>query len=447
LLTDLDSGRRSLKEVTSKVSALAPGSSIASILIADNTMVEFMEGAISLDEAERSIHGQADLHPAMPSLFLMCAMLAIKRESVLDGRGYLALAKAKGDQYSIAEDVEEMLEESGMEVLAALSDREEASCTVRPYFENGGDHLINHLLVQGISVGDFPPDPAELDMILAREKQVVTILNGLCSDLSLEIVITDPSNHLLYPAMLLGHFKNEMSIPPLLGMFHVCFGISLHEAVLALAKVGSRHPEPVSVGLKRVVGDPNWDEERLPAIEVLGLLWDRCDNLEFLLDTLGSLDTEDEYFQELFAFLAWSLINTGQPEVLTAVSDSLEKHRGMLSRPAILAVEGAIADFLLLQENRRLDALVDEDIHQIFRGPGSQVTSHARDTLTLIREREMDDGPWSTDEVVRDIDELLKIEGNGCSNSSSWNPPARRRSTGAPKPSSCLPPAGRSYRS
>ncbi len=412
LLADLDSGRRSLKEVTGKVSALAPGSSIAAILIADSTMVEFMDSTISLDEAEGIIHLQADLHPAMPSLFLMCAMLAIKRESVLDGRGYLALAKAKGEQYSIAEDVEEMLEESGMEALAALSDHEETSCTVRPYLGNSDDHLVNHLLVQGISVGDFPPDPAELDMILAREKQVVTILNGLCSDLGLEIVIQDPSDHLLYPVMLLGHFKDEMSIPPLLGMFHVCFGISLHEAVLALAKVGSRHPEPVSVGLKRVVEDPNWDEESLSAIEVLGLLWDRCDNLEFLLDTLDSLDTEDEYFQELFAFLAWSLLNTGQPEALTAVSDSLEKHRGMLSRPAILSVDGAIADFLLLQENQRLDALVDEDVRQIFRGPWRQVTSGTRETLTLIREREMDDGPWSTDEVVRDIDELLKIGRN-----------------------------------
>jgi len=412
LLTDLDSGRRSLKEVTGKVSALAPGSSIASILIADSTMVEFMDSAIPLDEAERIIQGQADLHPAMPSLFLMCAMLSIKRESVLDGRGYLALAIAKGEQYSIAEDVEEMLEESGMEALAALSDHEEASCTVSPYLGNGGDHLISHLLVQGISVGDFPPDPAELDMILAREKQVVTILNGLCSDLGLEIVIQDPSDLLLYPVMLLGHFKDEMSIPPLLGMFHVCFGISLHETVLALAKVGSRHPEPVSAGLKRVVGDPNWDEERLPAIEVLGLLWDRCDNLEFLLGTLGSLDTEDEYFQELFAFLAWSLLNTGQPGALTAVSDSLEKHRGMLSMPAVLSVEGAIADFLLLQENQRLDALANEDIHQVFRGPASRVTTGTRRTLTLIREREMYNGPWSTDEVVRDIDELLKIEGN-----------------------------------
>jgi len=412
LLTDLDSGRRSLKEVTDKVSALAPGSSIASILIADSTMVEFMDDAISLYEAEKIIHLQADLHPAMPPLFLMCAMLAIKRESVLDGRGYLALAKAKGEQYSIAEDVAEMLEESGMEALAALSGHEEASCTVSPYLGNSGDHLINHLLVQGISVGDFPPDPAELDMILAREKQVVTILNGLCSDLGLEIVISDPSDHLLYPVMLLGHFKDEMSIPPLFGMFHVCFGISLHEAVLALAKVGSRHPEPVSVGLKRVVGDPNWDEERLPAIEVLGLLWDRCDNLGFLLDTLGSLDTEDEYFQELFAFLAWSLLNTGQPEALTTVSGSLEKHRGMLSGPAVLAVEGAVADFLLLKENRRLDALVDEDIRQLFRGPGNQVTGGTRETLTLIREREMDDGSLSTDEAVRDIDELLKIGRN-----------------------------------
>lgn len=412
LLADLDSGRRSLKEVTDKVSALAPGSSIASILIADSTMVKFMEDALSLDETERIIQGQADLHPAMPSLFLMCAMLAIKRESVLDGKGYLALAKAKGEQYSFAEDIEEMLEGSGMDALAALSDHEEASCVVRPYLENGGDHLINHLLVQGVSIGDFPPDPAELDMILAREKQVVTILNGLCSDLGLELLIQDPSDHLLYPIMLLGHFKDEMSIPPLLGVFHVCFGVSLHEAVLALAKVGSRHPEPVSVSLKRVVGDPNWDEERLPAIEVLGMLWDRCDNLEFLLGTLGSLDTEDEYFQELFAFLAWSLLNTGQPGALTAVSDSLEKHRGALSMPAIHSVEGAIADFLLLQENRRLDALVDEDIRHLFRGPGSQVTSGTRGTLTLIREREMDDGPWSTDELVRDIDELLKIGRN-----------------------------------
>ncbi|MCG2796498.1 MAG: hypothetical protein L6427_11680 [Actinomycetia bacterium] len=150
LLTDLDSGKRSLKEVTSKVSALAPGSSIASILVADSTIMDTTSGVIAIDEAEKVIHSQADLHPAMPQLFLMCAMLAIDRESMLDGSGYLALAISKGEQYSFAEDVEEMLEEAGVEALAALSDEKEILGTVWPYIKDGCDHLVNHLLVQGI---------------------------------------------------------------------------------------------------------------------------------------------------------------------------------------------------------------------------------------------------------------------------------------------------------
>ncbi|MCG2796398.1 MAG: SEC-C domain-containing protein [Actinomycetia bacterium] len=412
LLTDLDSGKRSLKEVTSKVSTLAPGSSIASILVADSTIMDVTSGVIALDEAEKVIHSQADLHPAIPQLFLMCAMLAIDRESMLDGRGYLALAISKGEQYSFAEDVEEMLEEAGVEALAALSDEKEILGTVWPYVKDGCDHLVNHLLVQGISAGDSTPDPDELDMILARERQIVAILTGLCSDLTLEPLIPDPSDYLLYPIMLLGHFKDLTAVPPLLGALHICFGKTLHEAVLALAKVGSRHPEPVSVGLKEIAGNPDWGEDRLPTIEALGLLWGECENLEFLLDMLDSLDPADEDFQTMFSFLAWALLTTGQPEALVAVSASLEKHRDMCNEHVIFAVENTIVDFDVYEGKRRLNGLIEEDVREICCGPLSQFTNGARETLTLIREEEIDSEPQDGGEIVREIDELLKTEGN-----------------------------------
>ncbi|MBU4174900.1 MAG: SEC-C domain-containing protein [Actinobacteria bacterium] len=411
------SGELSPGEAARKAAAIDPDSTVTSLLEINSAMSGFLNGDIPYDEAERIIHARADRHPAIPAFVQMCAFLSIEKEDTSGMFGYLALAKIKSDLYFEEEDVENLLKDSdGLREFRQMLGDDETLSTVWPFLEDGGDHLVNHFLVQDICKGEQYADPDEIDIILSREEEIVPILIGMCHDLLRHQPATDPSVSLLYPITLLGHFGTEEAILPLLTALELLFDEALHESVLALAKLGSRHPELVSNGLKEIIEDEEYGEARLAAVETLGLLWETEGNLDFLLDKINSLEPDDPNFEEMFGFLAWALMSTGRSRASEGTAFALRRQGDRLGERLKSDFRAAVSGFEPF-EDTRLEELAGEDMRDICCGPLDPEAEEQRRTFTLVRELEInrgyDEETDETDELeLARIDQLLKTGRN-----------------------------------
>lgn len=390
-LLELDSGGSPLEKVAEEISQLAPDTIVASImkstLAAKIAIDDFDAGVISALEAEGIVHAQADLHPVVNSFYTASAVLAKEQGRDLDAIGYFALAKksvdligAKLARYATLDDKGGILED-----LNETFSKRKGLLNVRPYLDKCRDHVINHFLVHDIAASEEYIDAEELDMLLSRAEAITPILTGMTADLIEHVPMVDPPPGLIDLIRIIGHIKPAEAISSLLQALKYCTGDTLQEAVIAVVKLGSESPNEVSLGLRRIVGDPDSGEARLPAIDALRFLLDRPVDAGFLIEALESLDPNADYFSDLFTFLYLALRKSGQPRAAGAASSALEKYRRMFGEKVIGHMKSDLDRFDEAGEYG-LDDMLDEDIHEICCGTADPSLYDRRTTMTLLRE-------------------------------------------------------------
>lgn len=410
------SGDAEPEEFEEEMEKLLPGAGFASIIIADKVGERYYRGEVSLEEAEEAIRSRADIDPVIPLLFAHCAMLATHRDDELEAAGYLALYRRKSRQFEGISDYGCLtMEKDEIKSAMAIMDRNEAAMTIWPYIDECGRHLVNHFLVQDIMECPSQIDEEEMDIILEREEEIVPLLvSALYNQVAVEeMELGLQPKELGFLIAVLGVLRPVEALPVLLWALEVFRGRLLHEAVLACAKMGAVYPVEISGALRETASDPEWGEVRLAAVEVLGLLWEEEDNLDFLLDLLGGLSPDDTLFDDMFIFLTHALLSSQQPVAGKAVASALEKHGQRLDDLTITIVRDYLDNYRDIMVGPCLEEIMGEDLWDLWPWGRESLATEGRRTMTLEREERLGERAeegWDLD--LQKVDELLRAGRN-----------------------------------
>lgn len=391
LLKRIRAGGGRLAPFKEELEELLPGSMLAAAAALDEGTEKHARGEMAQEELEELVRSRADLHPLNPAMFEMCAAFAIARGDEHDVLGYTALTVLKSERWleltgeSYAEnapdDTPEVFREF-MEMVAARDDLQEAA----PHIEKGGDHLVNHFLVEDILRSDWGVEEDIIMLALERSERVTPIAIAMCGDLMERVDADLHPPGLVFLLRLIGHLKPIEALPVLLRALEYCIAEPLHEAVLALAKLGSFYPGEVSAGLREVAGNPDMGEARLGAIEALGMLGDVPGNAEFLMLLLEEFDPDDDYADDLFIFLTCALLLHGGDDMVDATARALERHRSRLGPYAIEHAESYLEEREFPVSGCLLEGVACEDILDLMEMEPEPEIAARRLTLTGIRE-------------------------------------------------------------
>ena len=410
ILEDIRSGEASLADYSDELEAALPSSILDSLNTVSVIVGKYAAGEISLLDAEKAVRVQADLHPNHPFFFHMCMTYALQRGNELEADGYTALTKTKADRREeiIGEDFMAGVDDVFSERLLAIEQAEEDPYTVFTYLDGGGEHLVNHFLVEDIIASESSLDPEVLELVLKRSVRTVPIILHMLEELLEEVNPSEMPAGFVFLTRILGQLRPREATPVLLAALGACISLPLHETVLALAKLGAAYPEEVSKGLRKLVINPSYGETRLGAVEVLGLLWESAGNLEFLSEELNRLEPDDELYRDMFTFLVSAILSSGRESAFKAVDSSLELHRPNLDTRTIYLT----MKYLKKRERTKAGALLynvlEEDIHDLLQlYPPPQVSSKRR-TLTLAREEALKEAMLQSLPTLAEVEERLK---------------------------------------
>ncbi len=410
LLERIRSGELPLADFKDELGALMPDSVLAATAAVDAAMTAYEKGEITPVEAEEAIRKQADLHPLHPFLFEMCAVYALPRMDETEIIGYMALTALKSERLreltgeDFIGDTPDGAPAGFREIMRKIGESEELLDT-HPYIEKGGDHLVNHFLVESILESSWEVDEELLGLALERSEGVAPVAVAMCADLLEEMDAGLFPLGFVYLVRLIGCLKRRDALPVLMRALEECSGEDLHETVLALAKLGSLYPDEVSAGLRGVAGDPDYGETRLMAAEVLGLLGKEAGNFEFLREMLLGLDPEDPYYNDMFLFLVQALASSGHGEAAGAIGAALEKHAPSILDDAAAFAREFIADPGFAGLGCRLEDFVDEDMADLrvleldfgVDRRRSTITRDREEAFESAAEEDEDEGEWLPD--------------------------------------------------
>jgi hypothetical protein len=174
--------------------------------------------------------------------------------------------------------------------------------------------------------------------------------------------------------------------------------------VLTLAKLGSAWPEEVSRGLKKLVFNPLYGEARLAAVEVLGMLWESASNLDFLIEELGRLDPEDEFYRDMFTFLVSAILSSSRKEAYQAVDSALERQREFLDTRIIYLTMQYLKKRDRTKAGALLGNILEEDIHDLLDLYPPRRMAVRRRTLTMAREDALKEA------MLENLPDLAEVE-------------------------------------
>jgi hypothetical protein len=388
ILGDVRSGEASLAEYTHEVEAALPSSLLDSLGAAARAVSKYAAGEISLNKAEMVARRQADLHPNHPFFFHLCMDYALQRGDELEGDGYTALTKTKADRREeiSGEDFLAGLDDVFTRRLSAIERAEEDPFSVFTYLDGGGDHLVNHFLVEDILVSEDRLDTGVLELTLRRGDAVMPLIIAMLGELLREMSPGEIPAGFVFLLRIVGHLKPLDALPVLVEALNTCISVPLHETVLALTKLGSAYPEQVSRELRKLVINPGYGEARLGAIEILGLLRDTPGNLQFLVEELQELEPEDEFYGDMFAFLVSAVLSSSREEAYRAVESALERHKPFLDTRTVYLTRQYLKKRGPTKAGTLVGNILEEDAGDLCKlYPPPEVAARRR-TLTLARE-------------------------------------------------------------
>lgn len=410
LIASIEAGEISALQAAREFAIIDEHSTVASVVATNKAVSELENGDINIEEAEELIHSQSDLHPTASPIFLACSLLASKSDKQLEMTGYVALSKIKSDRYMTEEVSQHAYASKGaFSKLVDAFEKKPALLGKDFYLSSeADDHVVNHFLVQELADSETILDRNTLKLVLDRRTGIEPIVIGLLRDLLGPQLAIAPYNTLMHPIKILGCWNSLDALPYLLKALNICVTEQLQEAIIALVKLGSQHPKEVSEGLIGIINDPKCGDGRFAAIEALGFLWSKENNLEFLSDAIGSLDRRDAMFNGMFSFLAQSLLMTGQQDAAKKLSKMIKKDKGKLNKVLVEKMGKTLEQFKP-QEDNRLERLADEDIYDICCSQPDSKSKNWRMTMTLRRERRLAEeaGVMKEMEITR-IEELMK---------------------------------------
>ncbi|MBN1288990.1 MAG: SEC-C domain-containing protein [Actinobacteria bacterium] len=410
LISSIEAGEITAAEAAQEFANIDAESTVASVVASNKAIEELENENLGIEDAEKLIHKQADLHPTATPLFIACSLIANKQRNQLDLTGYIALSKIKNDRYLTEEVARRAYTKEGAfsKLMATLEEKKELLKKDLYISEGAGDHVIDHFLVQELADTETMLDPETLKLVLERKDGIEPILIGFLRDLLGPQIAIAPKHTLMYPIKILGHWKSLDALPLLLKALNLCVTEQLQEIIMALVKLGSEYPVEVSEGLIGMINDPNCEDARFAAIETLGYLWSKEDNLEFLTRSIASLDLKDAFFNGMFSFLAQSLLMTGQEEASRGLSEVMEKDREKLSENLVERV-GKGLELFKPQDDDRMEKVATENIYEICCKPPAAYSKNWRSTMSLRREKRLaeESGALKELEITR-INELMK---------------------------------------
>jgi hypothetical protein len=406
MFDDIRSGEASLADYTDELEAALPSSLLASMATVTEAIARYASGEMSLKDAEKVVREQANLHPNHPFFFHMCMTYALQRGNELETDGYTALTKTKADRRE---------EITGGDFIAGLDDafKERLSdielagndpFTVFAYLDGGGDHLVNHFLVEEVLAGESSLNAVVLELVLERSARVMPVILAMLGELLAEMGPSEIPAGFVFLLRIAGYLKPPEALPVLLAALDGCISVPLHETVLALAKLGSAYPEEVSRELHKLVFNPGYGEARLAAVEVLGLLWEIPGNLEFLMEELKRLEPEDEFYRDMFTFLVSAVLSSAREEAYEAVGSALERHGPCLDARTVYLARKYLAKRGPSKASILLENILKEDIHGLlYLYPPPEVAAQRR-TLTLAREEALKEA------MLQSLPDLSEVE-------------------------------------
>ncbi len=380
---DMAAGKITIMEAARAVERKLPGSAISTTFTSMGAFDELENGSITLGEAERIIFEQADLHPALPDTFLLCDLVSARGDREGDRSGYLALASEKNKLPFGTEQLEKILKKGGAPAIREMLGASPRMVSTRIYLESGAPHLVKHMLVQAVVTAGESLDEELMKEILDRAGEVGPVLSNMARDL-LGFEAEQPPSWVLM-ARLLGVLRPLEAVEAMVEGLEMLFFEDLHETVLTLVKLAEDYPALLSGLMKDIVADPDQGEATLNAIEVLGWRWREQGNLEFLYDTLRTLDPDDEDFDHLFRFLTQSLMRTGLGEAAEAVEAALDEFRVSLERTTIEGTDALLEVFEPF-EDTRVEGILREDPYDLCSVGLDPMASLDRVTITLLHE-------------------------------------------------------------
>ncbi len=391
LIAALQDGRAKAEECMEEIRELGgyPFASLAILAAANNVYERYEAGEITAAEAMSIAQEHADAHPAVPIFFLLCSYYAHRLGEDLDALGYAVLYRSKS--MPIREFSDFWRQQAWEEVMRPLFDvleKDEELSYTWAYLEEGGRHLVNHLLVQEITEGMLEANPECVDAALERFDELATLLLSMLDD-QLRLAILDVRDvpaglHTLIA--LVGCLESREALLALSRALTMCVRDDLNEALLALARLGARYPEEVSRELRGIAGETEWGEARLAAVDTLGILGQAPGNLDFLRGMLAGWKPGTEGEGHLFQFLVHALLSTREDAAAQAVSSALEAHRGELGDDALSFAENYLAHHRDIRLGPSLADILGDEPADFLRFPPSDLARERRCTLTLQRE-------------------------------------------------------------
>jgi hypothetical protein len=410
ILGDIEAGEASISDYTDELETILPSSLVSSLDAVTEAIGKYASGKISLEAADQVVRRQADLHPNQPIFFHMCSTYAQQRENARETAGYAALTKIKSDRHeeTTGESFVEGLDAAFVGLLSKLESMDRNMFTVLTYLGKVGDHLVNHFLVEDILAAESSLRPELLELTLERRDQVMPIILAMLEELFDELDPTEIPPGIVFMLRIAGHLKPREALPVILMALERCINLPLHEAVLALLKTGSLYPDKVSRELRRLVVNPANGEIRLGAIEVMGLLWDKAGNLQFLMDELQELGPDDEYYDDMFTFLSFAIMLSSREEAVRAVTSALERQRDSLDPRTVYLTRKYLKRRDPAKAGIHLQNIANEELTDLLELHPAPRVANMRKTLTLAREEALAKSLLESLPDLSEVEALLK---------------------------------------
>lgn len=231
LLDDLRAGEASPREYADELEAALPDSLLSAMAAVTECIGRFAAGDISLEEAERTVRRQGDLHPNHPIFFQMCMTYALQRGDELEADGYAALARTKADRREeICGEDAAGADDVFAECLARIEQAEEDPFSVFTYLGGAGDHLVNHFLVEDILASEESLDAGLLGLALERGPGVAPLIIAMAGELLEETRPEEIPAGFVFMLRILGQMRPPQALPALLRALERCVSLPLHEA-------------------------------------------------------------------------------------------------------------------------------------------------------------------------------------------------------------------------
>ena|GEM_PF-5482470 len=386
LIEQYVSGALSLEDVLKAISCSSFEPAGPSMLLSVLTMEECFAGRISYDKALRIVEAQAERNPALPSAFLVCGFIHDNLGSFMNACGCIALALEKERLFFREDAILSMLtDHEHFERYLTRIEADPLMRTAYPYVGEADPFLVKHFLLNDIcSYEKGFTEPQELHLLLNSCGDVESIISNFFSDV-LRLPQVPPLT-VISLMRLLGHVKPASAIEPLIESLSSTWPECVNEAVLTLAKIGSRYPAAVSNRMRSIIRNKQMFDEHLPAIEVLGYLWKYEKNLEFLIAQLERLNPAEPHFEYKFCSIAVPLLETGDRRAIDSIRSNLWKHGKHFDDKIRGELEHTIRISVDLPQEDRLEKILSENIYEICCEEMDPDAEEFRITNTFIRE-------------------------------------------------------------